>query len=344
LVALSRPYSFMGGRVVPKLAINWAHYALDQPIDQGIHVGKRQITRFIPTFSLDNSWVFEKNSRWFKRAITQTLEPRVLYVRTPYRPQLGLPTFDTTVKDFNVDSIYADNAFSGVDRVSDAHQMTFGLTSRFINAQSGTEGLRLGLAQRLQLKNQRVTPDDKEQTGRKFSDLLLFGSANMTRHWYLDSAAQYNYEISRIVRSTMAARYSPSPYRTVSMAYRFNRGVSEQAELAWQWPLYGGSTHHNSATCGGAWYSAARVNYNLRERRITDSVLALEYDSSCWVGRLVAKRLSTNKNEANTSFGFEIEFVGLSRLGVNSPLQILRDNIPGYTPIRRQTPTQPPTD
>jgi len=52
---------------------------------------------------------------------------------------------------------------------------------------------------------------------------------------------------------------------------------------------------------------------------------------------VVAKRLSTSQVDATTQLGFEIEFVGLSRLGTN-PLKVLKDNIPGYRLLRDDTP------
>ena len=55
----------------------------------------------------------------------------------------------------------------------------------------------------------------------------------------------------------------------------------------------------------------------------------------CWIGRVVAKRLSTSQVDATTQLGFEIEFVGLSRLGTN-PLKVLKDNIPGYRLLRER--------
>ena len=90
----------------------------------------------------------------------------------------------------------------------------------------------------------------------------------------------------------------------------------------------------DSGSCGGGWFAAGRLNYSLLERRLTDSVAAVEYESGCWIGRLLARRQSTSTRDANTSWGLEIEFVGLSRLGANNPLRVLKDNIPGYRPLR----------
>ncbi len=81
----------------------------------------------------------------------------------------------------------------------------------------------------------------------------------------------------------------------------------------------------------------------MRDSRITDSILGVEYDAGCWIGRVVAERLSTGRSEATTRLLLQLELVGLSRLGSN-PLQVLKDNIPGYRLLRepRGTPFSSP--
>ena len=81
------------------------------------------------------------------------------------------------------------------------------------------------------------------------------------------------------------------------------------------------------------------MNYSLKDSRVTDAVLGLEYDSGCWIGRLIAERVSTGLSSATTRLMLQLELVGLSRLGAN-PLQVLKDNIPGYQ-LLRDTRTAP---
>lgn len=76
-----------------------------------------------------------------------------------------------------------------------------------------------------------------------------------------------------------------------------------------------------------------RINYSMQEKRITDSVVGFEYDAGCWIGRVVAERLSTGRSQATTRLLLQLELVGLSRLGAN-PLKVLKDNIPGYRLLR----------
>ena len=263
------------------------------------------------------------------------------------------PNFDSAGKDFNFNSIFSDNAFSGVDRVSDAHQVTAGVTTRLLDATTGAEALRLGLVQRYLLRTQQVTPEGVPFSQR-FSDLFLLGLANLGGGVALEGAVQYSTDTQRPVRTIATARWNPGDFRTLSTTYRFTRGLTEQVELGWQWPIWksaldasngrvaGGPARGGS--CGGTWYAVGRVNYSMKDARVTDSILGLEYDAGCWIMRVVAERLSTGSSTATTHIQLQLELVGLSRLGSN-PLKVLKDNIPGYRLLRDErsdsTPAPP---
>ena len=90
---------------------------------------------------------------------------------------------------------------------------------------------------------------------------------------------------------------------------------------------------NSNGTCGGSWYSVGRLNYSTTDKRLTDSVVGLEYDAGCWIARVAVSRWSTGVSEASTQLLMQLELVGLSRLGSNA-ISILRDNIPGYRLLR----------
>jgi len=344
LGSIARPFVWPGWSVTPKLSFNAASYSLDLPLADG----SRNASRFIPTVSLDSAWTLERETTLFGRAVRQTLEPRLFYVNTPYRGQNEFPNFDSAPKDFNFDSLFTENQFSGVDRVSDSHQVSAGVISRVLDPETGAEALRVGIAERYRFRDQRVTPDNVLQTQR-FSDVLIFGSTNLVPRWNFDTALQFNPDSHRIERSLAGMRYSPGPYRTVGLTYRLTRGLSEQVELGWQWPVYGrgraadgGERPAGSASgCSGTLYSVGHVNYSTRDRRLTDSIAGFEYDAGCWIGRVVVERLSTGRSEATTRLLLQLELVGLSRIGSN-PLKVLKDNVPGYQLLREErTSTSP---
>jgi LPS-assembly protein len=353
LGGLARPFREPGWFLVPRLSLNAAVYS-----DSGLlPTSPARRGRYIPTFSVDAGFEVERQTEAFGRALRQTLEPRLLYVQTPYRAQSQLPNYDAAAKDFNFSSIYTDNQFSGVDRVSDAHQLTAGFTTRFVDAKTGAEALRLGLVQRYLFRSQRVTAQDDgtpdgPATDKRLSDVLLLGSTSVLPGWTLDSAVQYSPDIQRSVRSIIGARYSPGPFRTVSTTYRYTRGLSEQMEIGWQWPIWsrnpaatraGAGSSDSAASCAGSWYAVGRINYSLKDSRVTDSVLGAEYDAGCWIARVVSERLSTGRSEATTKVMLQLELVGLSRIGSN-PLKVLKDNIPGYRLLRDERRSGSATD
>jgi LPS-assembly protein len=368
--SFSWPWRDSGAFVVPRLSLNAASYgsrvllpgALGNALDSSDRVSDRT-TRVIPSFSVDSGLAFERQIQAFGRPVRQTLEPRVLYVNTPYRAQSQLPNYDAAAKDFNFASIYSDNQFSGIDRVSDSHQLTAGFTTRFVDANSGAEALRLGVVQRYLFRTQRVAAQsdgspDGPPLEQRFSDALLLGSTNLVPNWTLDAAAQFNPEIRRSVRTIVGTRYSPGAFRTVSATYRLARGLSEQLELGWQWPIWKDALALTPAPadagrkpgvvargsgCQGTWYAVGRVNFSLRDTRVTDSVLGVEYDAGCWIGRVVAERQSTGSSQATTRYMFQLELVGLSRIGSN-PLKVLKDNIPGYRLLREERRSASPLD
>ena len=90
-----------------------------------------------------------------------------------------------------------------------------------------------------------------------------------------------------------------------------------------------------SACAPARWYSVGRVNYSMRDSRLTDSIVGFEYDAGCWIGRIVAERLSTGRSEATTRLLLQLELVGLSRLG-SQPAEGPEGQYPRLPPAARR--------
>lgn len=338
LLQVSRPILAAGGFLTPKLQLHVSNYQFDAPLSNGANTA----SRVVPTFSLDSGLVFERETSYFGKDLLQTLEPRAFYVKTPYREQNSLPNYDSGANDFNFATIYTENAFVGNDRISDSNLLTLGVTSRLLDRATGAESARFGIAQRLRFTDQNVTLPGGVPIADRLSDVLVGASVNWDSKWAFDSTVQFNPKTEQSVRSTIGARYSPGNYRTVTAAYRFQRDVSEQLDVGWQWPLndlWGDRGRDLGAGRGqgeGRWYSVGRLNYSLNERKLVDAVIGFEYDAGCWLGRVVLERLQTSTSSATQRIMFQLEFVGFSRLGVN-PLKSLKDNVPNYQYLREQT-------
>src|SRR5690606_18068338 len=71
---VERSFGDRGWYLTPRFSVNGASYALDrndaQPVTQ------RNVSRIIPTVSLDGGLSFDRTVNWFGQSLVQTLEPR----------------------------------------------------------------------------------------------------------------------------------------------------------------------------------------------------------------------------------------------------------------------------
>lgn len=312
--------------VRPSISLHGTVYALEGLADPAMTTP----TRVLPTFSLDSSLIFERDTSFFGRAAIQTLEPRAFYTYTPYVEQNAnlYPNFDTSVADFSYSQIFRENRFVGNDRIGDANQLTLAMISRFLET-DGAERLRLALAQRLTLETPRVGLGSALQdTGEARSDILLLASGRVTRETRLDANFQFNEARNEINRVSFGVFWQPAPMKVVNAQYRRDtRNLPdipntnfELIDLSSQWPL------------AARWYGVGRLNYLLKENRVGQALAGVEYQADCWIFRMVSQRVPTAAGTANTTFFVQLELSGLSMLGMN-PMRALRTNVPGYQPL-----------
>lgn len=342
--------------VTPAVSMNVASYDLDRKAGSQ---GPGSLNRTIPTVSVDSGAVFERPVNWFGGDYMSTLEPRLQYVYTPFHAQSSLPRFDSVIRDYNAYTIFNENAFSGIDRVSDANLVNVGMTSRLISQSSGAETLRVGVVQKVLFRDQRITANDGPPDTRRLSDTLMLASTSVIPDWFLDGNAVYQSRDGQIQSGALSARYSPRSFSTVAATYRYNRASNQQVDVGWQWPLFGARPSRMAAQdvaalqarspgspapseCGGGWFSVGRLNYSVRENRVADALLGVEYDGGCWISRVVAQRVSTGLAQSSLRLMMQLELVGLSRLG-SSPVRTLQEGVPGYRMLREESSLIQPT-
>ena len=340
---ISKRFQAPGWFVKPRAQLHATQYSFDTALANG----SRSASRALPTLSLDSGLIFERDASYFGRGFTQTLEPRAFFTWTPYRDQRLLPNYDSAANDFNLASIYTENAFGGNDRISDTRAVTVGVSSRLLDPDTGAEVVRLGVAQRYLFRDQEVfLPNATGLAGgdpinERLSDILLAARVQWSPRWLTDANVQYSPGDRQSVRTTLSGRYTPSNFRVLSAAYRLQRGSSEQFDVGWQWPLndlFGqpaGTEVRGRALGPGQWYSVGRINYSVPDRKVVDLVAGFEFDGGCWVGRVVLERLQRSNASANQRILFQLEFTGFSRLGSN-PLKTLKDNVPRYQYLREE--------
>jgi LPS-assembly protein len=344
---VSKTWQAPGWYLRPGVQLHARHYSLEQAT--GLSAPERRKTHnfVIPTTTLDAGLFFDRDTQWFGLPMVQTLEPRIFLADTPQKTQSFIPLYDTSALDFNTATIFSAQPFGGHDRLADFKVVTAGATTRLIS-QEGQELANLTIAQRVRLKDQRITLDDSV-IDERLSDLLVNANVQWRDNWSLNSTLQYNPKSGKYPRVSLGGRYSPGPFRVINLAYRLQRNdnnplaeKSTQFDVGWQWPLAdllsgpGPQSQSGVRALGpNRWYSVGRFNYDIEEKRVVDMVAGFEYDAGCWVGRFVVERLQQTRENNNQRLLFQLEFSDFSRLGVN-PLETLRNNIPRYQYLNEQ--------
>lgn len=316
---VSLPIVHPAFQITPKFGVHMTQYGLDNQA-----VGEpTSISRTLPVFTLDSTVVFERESRWLDTDYIQTLEPRLYYVNIPYKDQSKIPVFDAGLSDFNFAQIFAENRYSGLDRINDANQLTAAVTTRFLDSNTGVERFKAMIGQRYYFKPQRVTIPGESTRNADFSNLVAAVNGLVLPKTYADAAWEYNYKDGASERFSIGARFQPELGKVLSASYRYTRdpltkqGTVDQIDIAGQWPI------------SAKWYAVGRYNYSLRDAQLLEAIAGVEYNAGCWALRVVGQRLEALSGTPNTSVFVQLELNDFASIGSN-PLGLLRRSIPGY--------------
>jgi LPS-assembly protein len=297
----------------------------------------RSPTRTLPIASFDTGLLFERDSG-SRNQRKLTLEPRIQYLDVPYRNQDQLPVFDSALPDLNPVELFRNNRYVGADRVSDANQVSVGVTSRLLDAQNGRQFLAATFGQSYYFQTPRVVLPGQLPASGKRSDFVAQLDLAAFQDWSADAGVQWDPENQRSERTTVNLQYKPRADAVINLAYRYERfmlvqqlvqGVPvqleqgyDQVELSGAWPI----RRH--------WNVFARDVYSLRDHTPLERFAGFEYRACCWRIRLGARRFVNSHDPTasqETGIWLQLELAGLASVGSASDAS-LTEAIRGYVP------------
>ena len=315
-------------------------------------------SRSLPYARLDTGLIFERDVG-SEGQRTQTLEPRLVYSYVPYRNQNELPIFDTGQPDMNLVELFRTNRFVGDDRIGDANQVAFGLTTRLFNQNTGAQYLSATIGQIRYLTLPRVfLPDEITQTlpGQTLTtlpgqqSLVILPGQNLPTlpGQTLSSVPGETPEVYRA--SDIVSEVSLTAYKnwSVNLDYQWNpyTSQSDKTEVLIQYrpdpskvvnlgyrfqqdilKQYDGSF---AWPIGGHWNAVGRWVYSLQDGETIEQLAGFEYKSCCWRIQVLQRRYLTNRTGGlNTSIALQLELTGLSSVGKRATF--LSKEISGYS-------------
>lgn len=311
------PLQGAGWFLTPKLAWRYTSYDIDSALANTLG-GNRTPSRSLPIMSLDAGLQFERSlDRWGQRW-TQTLEPRLYYLRVPYRDQTDLPLFDTQPLTFSWGQLFRDNRYSGADRQSDANELTMAVTTRMLRQSDGLEKFSASFGQILYFSDSLVTVPGETPVERGRSAWVVDANYLPNDRWSLGASYQWDPKYRRQDLASLRARYLIGDRGIVNLAYRYRRNLLEQVDASALYPL------------NPNWSLVGRYYYSLRDRSLLEGIAGVQWESCCLAVRVVARRYVRNRaGDLNTALQLEFELKGLGSAGPDTE-RVLRRAILGY--------------
>ncbi|MCW5588517.1 MAG: LPS-assembly protein LptD [Legionellales bacterium] len=343
----SYPVASLAGHITPQLSLDATQYDLfNSPTWP-----QTKIDRTLPIFSIDSGLVLQRNLSLLTQNFTQTLEPRLHYLYVPYKNQNTIPVFDSLLQTLTYDQLFRNNRFSGFDRIGDANQIAYGVTSRFLNGDNGIEKMRVSIGQIRYFQHRLVTINNcatdqclfisNYDYTKAFSPIVGKITFSLIQDWELSSDIAWDPYQHHFTDSSVTLSSHHRQYYDIYLNYTYTRSVrltsNNQTTLA-------GSA--NLLNLGANWYVTPKISMLglISNENILNSANAksfyygLQYDTCCWAARVVTGRQFTGFNQFHQGIYdkriyFQIMLKGIGGVGNQGSNSLLASEIPGYNDI-----------
>jgi LPS-assembly protein len=345
--SISIPLQTASAFITPKFSIQNTDYSLNN----GPANSPAAITRTLPIFSADSGLSLERNVNLANSTFVHTLEPRLFYLYVPSANQNNIPTFDSSLYDFQFNTMFRENSFSGTDRIQNANQITTAFTSRLVDDSTGLERLKLNVGEIFYFHDREIGVPTLLSNGtivnmgaskEAVSNLVTELSSELSKQISVNTGAQWNpirNDIERI-KANIHFKNQSNELFNIGYLYRknplFPDGTNNitQADTSFRWPI------------AKDWHLLGRMQYSLLYSDIQDSFIGIEKENCCWRFRLLARHYMNNVTIINNQVVaattgttvpgssqdgvfFQIELKGLTGFGDDVD-QFLQKSIYGF--------------
>lgn len=303
-----------------------------------------------PVFSIDSGLKFDKI--YNQQHISQTFEPRLLYVYIPQIDQNNIPVFDTATATYNYNQLYNPISFAGYDRVNQANNITYGFTSKFINNNNNKQFANIALGyQQFFFNNNNYIYGDPHNVSQLYlprPNFIIENSYTPNNQHYLSANLQINTTYSNHTTSPNIDNFSikyqflPEDYKLLNtkLSYQYHlpllyydqlpgqlgNGVYENQyalDVSGQWPIYKNKL-----------LIATRNFYDFTAKRNMNFLGGITYNGGCWNTSLIGQEYVINLTHHTGAVMLELSLNQVGTLATSTALsKSLVNNIEGYKPL-----------
>jgi LPS-assembly protein len=360
--SLSLPLTKPWGYITPNVQLVENYYDVHYI---GNATPSNSFNRSIPRYNIDSGLTFERPSHLMGQGFTQTLEPRLFYLKVPFQNQTPIPVYDSAYMIFNTDQLFRMNRFSGFDRIGDTNQLSYALTSRWLSDYNGQEKASLSVGQIRYFANRQVQlcydldgncVDTPLYLGylspfAKTSPIASRGMYQINRTWRVSSDYVWDTYTHSTNNGNLNFHYEPEKNHIINVGYTYlvngnllqnPNDVSLNGNLV-QAPT--GTIQDNSlhqATAAYAWPLSERwssigaYSYNISKGYGMMTFVGFQYDNCCWAVRLIGGRTFQSLSpdslspRYNNNVYIQILLKGLGSVATSNPSSTINSYLPTY--------------
>jgi LPS-assembly protein len=344
---VSLPLNWSFAYIIPRTQLQLTSYHLQNPqfgFDKSQNVA-------IPIFDIKSGMYFDRSIKLFHHPYQQTLEPVIYYLYVPYHNQNDIPYFDTSIQTFDYNFMFLDNRFSGIDRIGDANQTTLGVTSRFIDQNTGDEKASVSVGRIYYFRKRHVTlyygnnPTLNADDQRYVSPITALGTYSFNRNWSANAKLTWSSATKSFDNRDVGFQYRYDTRHIINVDYNYQKQGDQIAGL----PANSPENDLKQTNIAGYWQInkhwgiMGRWNYNWSHRYNQAFMYGLSYDSCCWAVRFVCARTFVAlgpapdwRKQFDNAFYVEVALKGLGTLANIDTTDFLTQSIAGYTDVFEQ--------
>jgi LPS-assembly protein len=290
-----------------------------------------------PLAKIDGSLFFERQTGFGDRSMLQTLEPRLFYLYSEREDQADQPVFDSAELTFTYFQLFRETRFSGSDRIDDSNQVSVGLTTRFIDNETGRNLLTASAGQIYYLQNRKVrlgrNASPEEDASSELAGNLSF---QPTENFDLQTSLVWDPNEDNVNSGYFGASYQPGNGSVFNLGYNYRRPISGSLFAATRTEEASASSY---LPINNQWSIFGAISYSLENDLSVEDMVGVEYDSCCWTMRLLQLRYYNNEStfinlndpnlERETTIQFQFLLKGMGGFG-NRITNIMQDMIRGF--------------
>ena len=320
-LGVSRKLNIDYPKITPKASVAITNYSLKNSTD---------INRTIFGSGLNIDFTIVNPSSIFGYKVNHRISPLISYNYRAKKVQGNIPIFDTEDKYTDIIT-FADltsgERYTGLDRITNANDITISLESSYRNVDSLKEDkdlLNMRIAQSFYTDDEVVSASSSSnyETRKSYSDIAASIDIALGKY-VIKNSAQFNPVTSKIVKKQNSISYTSNSRKFITASLSkvgTSSGVTETEKLFGAYPitdsihLFGGL---DKTTSSG----------------ITNSeTTGIAYESCCWAFRIAHFKEDNGLGlgDYNYSTGMELVLTGLG--STSTPLKgRIENRIPGYT-------------